>query len=357
MTLPGTTTYAARMKLDCAWVLVLTGLFTACNNDAPASDESSTTGEPPPIPCADDMPCPDPETMVCLVGQCHEGIAPNLEIVSPAQEEQVSWTPGGETSEVAITIRVDGFQIVPPEIDPTNVRAAGHVILELDGVQVAMITEGDAAEGVTVMVPAAAVAGGHRLGAHLRLSDGTPYDNPEASRRRFFWFADGGPQIAFVTPWPGDTFTLGQQPVESTFAVLGFELQPASDVQVPGAVGIVHTFIDVNFPSCGEDPDCAADYTDAIAPENPGVRVSGAILVPQDDGSGRTTIIGHLAHTDHEPYCGDDPMMCTAYYDEVRLVRSVTAPEDETTGEPADTGTETGSATGSGADTGTTTSG
>lgn len=327
-------------------LVVACQLVAACKNDAPA-DGSSTTGDPAPIPCSDDDPCPDPETMVCLVGQCHEGIAPNLEIVSPAQEESVSWTPGGETSDVAVTIRVDGFQIVPPEIDPTNVRAAGHVILELDGVEVAMITEGDAADGVTVTVPAAAVAGGHRLGAHLRLSDGTPYDNPEASRRRFFWFANGEPQVAFVTPWPGDTITLGQQQVASTFAVLGFELQPASDVQVPGAVGIVHAFIDQSFPACGEDPDCAADYSDVLAPENPGMRVTGDILVPPDDGSGNTRLTGHLAHTDHEAYCGDDPAMCTAYFDSVTINRSAAPPAGgDTTGDAVDT---TG-----GADTGTT---
>jgi hypothetical protein len=329
-------------------LLIAFPLIAACKNDAPA-DGSSTTGDPAPIPCDADNPCPDPETMVCLVGQCHEGIAPNLEIVSPAQEESVAWTQGGETSDVAVTIRVDGFQIVPPEIDPTNVRAAGHVILELDGVEVAMITEGDAAEGVTVTVPAAATAGGHRLGAHLRLSDGTPYDNPEASRRRFFWFANGEPQIAFVTPWPGDTLTLGQQQVASTFAVLGFELQPASDMQVPGATGIVHAFIDQSFPACGVDEDCAADYSDVLAPENPGMRVTGDILVPADDGDGKTRLTGHLAHTDHEPYCGDDAAMCTAYFDSITLTRSaMLPPEEETTGGAGDTtgGAETGATSG-----------
>lgn len=337
------------MKLYRAVSLLLPGLLAACGNDAPASDESSTTGEPPPIPCDTENPCPDPETMVCLVGLCHEGIAPNLEIVSPEQEELVSWTPG-DTTQVAVTIRVEGFQIVSPEIDPTNVRAAGHVILELDGTEVAMITEGNAADGVTVMVPAAATAGGHRLGAHLRLSDGTPYDNPEASRRRFFWFDDGEPRIGFVTPWDGDEFTLGMQPVESTFAVINFELQPASDVQVPGAVGIVHAFIDAKFPECGVDPDCAADYRDAIAPENAGTRVTGPILMTADDDDGKTRLTGHLAHTDHEPYCGADPAMCVATFDEVRLVRTANAPpEEETTGGAEETS--------GGADTGTTTSG
>ena len=87
-------------------------------------------GAPEPIPCAEDMPCPDPDGQVCLVGQCHDGIAPVLEIVTPAQYESASWTPGGETTDLSVTIRVKGFQIVDPAIDPTNVRTISSAMNE-----------------------------------------------------------------------------------------------------------------------------------------------------------------------------------------------------------------------------------
>jgi hypothetical protein len=295
----------------------------ACGGESSAADESSSssTGAPEPIPCAEDMPCPDPSGQVCLVGQCHDGIAPVLEIVSPAQYESAAWTPGGETTELSVTVRVEGFQIVDPAIDPTNVRAAGNVVLELDGVEVATITEGDAGDGVTVSVPAAATAGGHRLAAHLNLSDGTPYDHPEAATRRFFWFADGQPHVGIVTPWSGDTFTTGEQPVEVTVAVVDFQLVPASAEQSPGATGLVHTFNDADFPTCGEDPTCAAAYNDVIAPESARPTALGAVLLPPAPADTATTLTALLAHSDHEPYCGEGAAACPAIFDEVELPR------------------------------------
>jgi len=298
--------------------------FVACGTEAPSDGEStsSTTGGPPePIPCAIDQACPMPD-QVCLVDQCSAGGIPTLEIVTPANEESASWTPGGATTMLSVTIEVDNFQIVDPAIDPTSVRGAGQVVLTLDGVEVMTIQEGDAGAGVTVMVPAEAMPGGHRLAAHLVLSDGTPYDNEEAAKRRFFWFADGQPRVSVMSPWPGDEFTSGEQPVETRVAVVDFELAPASVDPVPGAVGIVHTFIDSDFPTCGEDPECAADYTTVIAPPNPNSWALAAVLIPSVAAGETTNLIVQLARTDHVPYCGEvGPATCNAIWESIELAR------------------------------------
>lgn len=304
----------------------------ACGGEAPAggdsSSGSSTTGEPEPIPCDLDLPCALPE-QICLVDQCHDGGVPTLEIETPAHQQSMTWTPGGETTQLDVTITVDNFQIVDPAIDPTSVRGAGQVVLTLDGVEVATISEGNASAGVTVTVPAAATAGAHRLAAHLQLSDGTPYDNEEAAKRRFFWFADGTPRVGVINPWPGDSFSLGGQPVEVTAGVVDFELQPASVDAVPGAVGIVHTFIDEDFPACGEDPECAADYTTVIAPPNPNTFALAAVLIPSADPDTITNLIVHLAHTDHVPYCGEiGPSTCDAIWESIPLTRAAPPPSE-----------------------------
>ncbi len=302
--------------------VVATLALLGCSEDAPV-DGTTTTGEPEPTPCSDEEPCPMPEDQVCLVGQCHDGIAPVLEIVSPEQEQSADWTPGGDTTDLEVTVRVRGFQIVDPEIDPTNVRAAGHVILELDGTEVAMIIEGDAAAGVTVRVPAIAAAGPHRLAAHLRLSDGTPYDHPEAAVRRFFWFADGAPRVGVVSPWPGDEFTTGAQPLDVTAATVDFELVPAAADKAPGAVGVVHVFFDAEFPSCGESPACADAYNGVVAPTGPASSALGSVTLPADDASATSILTVHLAHTDHEPYCQPDLIGCLPVWDSVELPRIV----------------------------------
>ena len=301
--------------------------FFACGGESPASGDStsgsSTTGEPEPIPCAIDSPCALPE-QVCLVEQCSDGGIPTLKIESPSNEESASWTPGGATTQLSVTIQVDNFQIVDPAIDPTNVRGAGQVVLTIDGVVATTISEGNAKAGVTVTIPADATPGGHRLAAHLQLSDGTMYDNVEASKRRFFWFADSQPRVAITNPWPGDSFSLGQQPVEVSVATVNFQLAPASVDSAPGAVGIVHTFINSDFPTCGEDPDCAADYTGVIAPPNNDTWALAAVLIPKATADTSTILITQLAHTDHVPYCGEEgPATCDAIWASVELPRIV----------------------------------
>jgi hypothetical protein len=307
-----------------ACVAATFSIVVACGAEAPETGEStssSTSGPPQPIPCNVDQLCPDPE-QVCLVDQCSAGGIPELTIVSPANEGKADWTPGGATTMLSVTIEVDNFQIVDPAIDPTSVRGAGQVVLTLDGVEVMTIQEGDAGAGVTVMVPADATPGGHRLAAHLILSDGTPYDNEEAAKRRFFWFDDGQPRVSVMSPWPGDEFTTGEQPVETRVAVVNFELQPATVDAVPGAVGIVHTFIDADFPTCGEDPECAADYTNTIAPPNPDTWALQAVLIPNAQVDETTNLIVQLARTDHIPYCGEvGPATCNAIWDSVELTR------------------------------------
>lgn len=307
-----------------ACVAAMFSIAAACGSEAPSDGEStssSTSGPPEPIPCNVDQLCPDPE-QVCLVDQCSAGGIPTLEIVSPENEGLANWTPGGATTMLSVTIEVENFQIVDPAIDPTSVRGAGQVVLTLDGVEVMTIQEGDAAAGVTVMVPADATPGGHRLAAHLVLSDGTPYDNEEASKRRFFWFDDGTPRVSIMSPWPNDEFTTGEQPVETRVAVVNFELQPATVDPVPGAVGIVHTFINADFPTCGQDPECAADYTTVIAPPNPNSWALAAVLIPSAQVDASTNLIVQLARTDHVPYCGSvGPEDCDAIWESIPLKR------------------------------------
>lgn len=320
----------AMQPFRAAWFAAILPLV-ACGEEAPAAGEStsstSTTGEPEPIPCALENPCPNPE-QVCLVEQCHDGGVPTLEIESPSNEQSATWTPGA-TTQLSVTVKIDNFQIVDPAIDPTSVRGAGQVVLTIDGVLATTISEGNAGAGVSVMIPADATPGGHRLAAHLQLSDGTLYDNPEAAKRRFFWFADGQPRVAVTNPWPGDPFTLGMQPVEVSVAAVDFELAPASVDPVPGAVGIVHTFIDSDFPTCGEDPECAADYTAVIAPPHNDSWALAAVLIPKADADTSTMLITQLAHTDHIPFCGTEgPATCDAIWDVVELPRVMAPPSD-----------------------------
>jgi hypothetical protein len=294
----------------------------ACGGESPSTGDetSSSTGAPEPIPCGADLPCPDPETQVCLVEVCHDGGTPELSIDSPEQEMSASWTQGGATTELSVTLSIANFQIVDPSINPDSVRGAGHVVLTLDGIEVAQIMEGDASS-VTVMVQAEAAPGGHRLEAQLHLSNGTPYDNPESNVRRFFWFDAGEPHVAIVSPWSGDEFTTGEQPVETRISVLNFQLAPASGTAAPGAVGLGHAFLDADFPACGGDAACAMAYNGVIAPANMDTNALAAIGLPNAEPGDETSLVVHLAQTDHEPYCGEGSGACPPVWDEVTLPR------------------------------------
>ncbi|MFO0632345.1 MAG: hypothetical protein U0168_05795 [Nannocystaceae bacterium] len=317
----------------------------ACSSPPPPQDggsSSSTTGEPP-IPCAEDMPCPG--EMVCLVGQCADA-APAVEIVSPEFEQKVDWSQGAGTSTVTVTVRAPGLTLVDPTMDPNSTRGQGQIAVLLDGVEVASVASGDAEAGVPVDIAVPSVAGGHRLRAVARLSDGRDYDNPEAIARSMFWFDDGVPRVTFVSPVPGDQFTTSGQKLDVTVAVLNFTLVPAASTAEPGPVGIVHVLEDVEFPACAEDPMCLSQYIGVVNPAQ-GMVTSATVTVNISNAQpGKGHLTAHLATTNHELYCPDDP--CVPVFETIAIGRfdpDATTGGDSSGGGEAGGGTTTGGGT------------
>jgi hypothetical protein len=297
-------------------------VLTGCGSPAPSNDTdasstgTSTTGDPV-VPCSDDMPCPG--EMVCLVEQCADA-APEVEIVTPEAEAKLQWSADAAVP-VTVTVRATGLTLVDPTTDPNSKRGQGQIAVLLDGVEVALVSSGDAEAGVPVEVSAAAVAGAHRLRIEARLSDGTEYDNPGASARSLFWLDDGEPHVAFVTPVPGDTYSIRAQKVDVEVAAINFDFVPASAEAQAGDVGFAHVIEDVEFPDCAADPMCLAGYIVAVVPTTgPASSASGTMNI-SNSGVGKGYFVVHLVKSNHDLYCANGSDPCVPVWDRITVGR------------------------------------
>jgi hypothetical protein len=325
-------------------VLGILGIFGCGGGGKSSESGSSTTGEVPPTPCDDATPCPEPE--VCVVGQCYGGDLPMIDIVSPSDEQLVDWSNDGDTTDVVVLLQGTGLVLVPAAMDPDSERGNGQIAITVDGVEVALVDEGDLAAGVEVTIPVPTDAGGHRIRAEARISDGFPYATTGSVARRFFWFDDGRERVGFKAPFENDAVGGNEVEVFVDLAVLHFQFAPASATAEPGAVGIAHILLNKPFPTCGEDQTCLDDYITVISPTNEITdSTSGPIVLPTTTAE-TTDVTVHLAQTNHDPYCGEGPDACPAVWDTVTVLRAEPA--------GADTGGSDTGGTGSGSTTGTT---
>lgn len=304
-----------------ACLLTMLGILgIGCGGGKSDGSGSSTTGNAPPTPCDDEMPCPDPE--VCVVGQCYGGDLPMLEIVTPQDEQLVDWTNDGDTTDISITVQGSGLTLVPPAMDPDSERGSGQIAIWIDGVEVAVLEEGDLAEGVTVTVPVPTDAGGHRARAEARISDGSPYGTMGSVARRFFWFDDGRERVGFKSPFENETYSNEPVEVAVELAALHFQFAPASEDPEPGAIGIAHILLNKTFPGCGADEACADDFVGVLSPTNEVTsNMAGPIVLPSTTAPS-TEMAALLVKTNHDPYCGEGPDACTAVWDSVVLLRA-----------------------------------
>ena len=317
-------------------------LFVACGGGGSGDGGSSTTGEPTATPCDDMNPCPGDD--VCVVGECYGGPLPMLEIVTPADEAAVDWTNDGDTTDVTVRIEGSGLEVVPTEMDPWISRGKGQIAVFVDGTETQVIDMGDLGDGIEVTVPVPTDAGGHRVRAIARLSDGQDYDTVGAVANRFFWFDDGRVRVGFKSPWNGDRVTDDDIEVAINIATINFDMVPATSTLEPGAQGHAHMFVNKSFPDCNTDPVCIDEYIAVIVPENgTHTSVESFVLLPGTSADSME-LTAHLVTTNHEPYCDEGPDECDAVWETITLLR----------GEPAGADTGTGTGTGGGSSTSTT---
>lgn len=327
-------------------VALVCAAVPGCNKtDTPAADttsSSSTTGEPPPTPCDHDNPCAD-EGEICLNEFCYDGKAPTITIESPIDQQQLPWDAASMTQPVTVTVKGSGLTLVAAADNPEAVNGEGQVVLTLDNFEVAVIESGDLKAGIPIEVETDALAGAHRLRAFARLSDETPYDNPEASYNSLFWFDDGLPHVAFNSPLPGEKYTTGAQTIEVTIGTINFELAPASGSPDPGRKGHAHIFVDQQFPACALDPVCHdGAYVKVLAPTTSDYEVTGPVDIPTASGA-KTKVTALLVRTDHSQYCMDDADPCVPVFETITIGRMDPVEEPETSSGGADS---TGAATG-----------
>lgn len=298
---------------------VLGILGTACGGGKADGSGSSTTGDMPPVPCDEETPCPDPD--VCVVGLCYGGPLPMLEILTPEDEELVEWNNDADTTDVSVTIQGSGLTLVPKDMDPDSTRGSGQIAIWIDGADAVLIDEGDLAAGITVAVPVPTDAGGHRVRAEARISDGSPYGTEGSVARRFFWFDDGRERVGFKAPFENEVHPNHQIEVAVELAALHFQFAPATVDPEPGAVGIAHILLNKSFPACNDDDACLNDFVGVLSPTNEVTsHMSGPITLPKTNALS-TDVAAILTKTNHDAYCGEGPDACTAVWDSVLLYR------------------------------------
>ena len=130
-----------------------------------------------------------PGSLNCLAKVCEAIELPSLTIANPEEEKPYAFN--GEPLET-LNIRATNFVLRPLAESNEAVPGEGHVVVFLDGEEIATIDSGDLTGGVLmeIQIPVT-VPGGHRIHAQARFNDGTNYDNPEAVARRLVWVDDG----------------------------------------------------------------------------------------------------------------------------------------------------------------------
>lgn len=202
----------------------------------------------------------------CLGGFCVDDEGPKLEILGP--ETLTKFTDG--VTEIPLTVSLDDIELAEP--GGSHQPGKGYLEVWIDGIPVYSRDGGNplsAASGSSVTVPAVDLPDGivylgeHRLRVEAFQLDGTPYTNPSAEARRMFFIANTTtPQIAVLSPWPGD-----EQRADRTMLVEIAAVNWTWSDPVPGGMdenqGHTHVYFNKDFPACL--PGCNFDYAEGGA--------------------------------------------------------------------------------------------
>jgi hypothetical protein len=274
-------------RLACVATLVV----LACD---PAEIDPEVSGV---FPCETVQDCPPEQS--CVIGTCFLEEPPRVTVVSP--EAEFAFPIAAEARmEIVVTIGGENLQLVDPGEDPDNDFGKGNVVVLVDGVEETVLTAGALQSGVTLRVGVDAAPGAHRIVAFARNSAGIHYDNEEAEGRRLFWLDNGTPQVAFVSPFPGDVFPLEAGEIEVSVATLNFQLDsPMSGVDLgTEPIGHAHVHYDERFPECAADPLCDSNHVGVVAPPGPSTSAHAMLALPasaEDDA----TLTAVLRGVDH----------------------------------------------------------
>jgi hypothetical protein len=247
----------------------------------------------------------------CLRGVCVDDDGPKLEILGP--ETLTKFSEG--VTEIPLTVSLADVELA----EPGGSHQPGKAYLEvwIDGLPVNTREGGNPlsdAVGSSVTVPAVELPDGivylgeHRLRVEAFQLDGQPYSNPSAEARRMFFIANATtPQIAVLSPWPGDEQRADQTMLVEIAAVNWTWTDP-----VPGGMddsqGHTHVYFNKDFPDCL--PGCNFDYADGGAltrsanldPLQPNVLRAELEIAEADATPGDFTVSAGLNWDSHIPW-------------------------------------------------------
>jgi hypothetical protein len=285
----------------------------------------------------EEEPCP--AALSCVNDRCEDADeVPTLAVLSPEDEESLvrddvidvmvgmQPVPGL----VELEMRVQGsLELVSIGAGADHAFGQGHVKVFVDGMEQRTIDSGSIDASTPVMVQVPLVSGPHRLHLQAYRNDGEPYDNPEATATRLFWFENEfsrRPFLAIKSPWPGSVFDVDDRELEVVLAVT-----PPLQLVEPGGTNIenrghAHVYYEtpMPYPECVLNGGCDGGYIGVV-----GGAGSQVIDLPEDEeGSGRLTAV--LRNVDHSAYglpfpC--DPTVpgpldvCSPVFDTIDLVR------------------------------------
>lgn len=256
------------------------------------------------FPCEASDDCPS--SQACMLQKCRIEPAPEVLVLAPEAEAAIPIQGMGDVS-VVITIGGANLDLVDPGSDLDADFGKGTVVVLVDDEEVAVLSSGEIATGVTFEVMVPPVPGAHRIRAVGRTSDGFIYDNDEAEGRRLFWLDDGLPHVGMVDPFPGDVFPLEATGFDVTVAAINF----AFDVPTPGATpgneakGHAHVHYDEVFPACTFEPICDNGYAGVLAPDGPATSVTSQVMLPAS-AAGPATLTSVLRKVNHLKYLYPD---------------------------------------------------
>jgi hypothetical protein len=285
----------------------------------------------------EEEPCPG--SLTCVNGRCEDADeVPVLAVLAPEDEESVERDDVIDVTMgmvpppgiVELEIRIQGsLELVAAASGATPVLGQGHVKVFIDGVEQQTIDSGSIGASTPVMVSVPLVSGPHRILLQAYRNDGEPYDNPEATATRLFWFENEfsrRPFVAIKSPWPGSVFDVDDGEVEVVLAVTPpFRLVEPGGMHVEDQ-GHAHIYYDtlMPYPDCVHNAGCDSGYIGVVGGS------SSVVLDLPEDEEGSRSITAVLRHVDHLPYgipFGCDPTtpgpleLCSPVFDSVDVVR------------------------------------
>jgi hypothetical protein len=235
-----------------------------------------------------------PESLSCLQKVCEAAELPIITIVNP--EEQQPY-PFGTVHDEFLNISGVNFVLRPLAESNDAVPGEGHIVVFLDGEEIATVDNGDLTGGVGMPISIPDTPGAHRIHAQARFNDGTNYDNEGAVARRLVWVDNGRKHVALRSPWPGDSFPVDAFALQAEVAVF----DPLGIVEIgPPMTGKqhVHVYYNKTFPDCFLEPICYMDYEGVVPSDD---SVFGPVFLPSA-GAGPAVLTATIMEADHSIY-------------------------------------------------------